>query len=85
MPQRRARTRSNPPQPVSVTRHFARGAGHLVSRDVESIAYQHVEEPGELPRKHDFEHSGVELWALHDGSILIRHPKYRLWDDYPVI
>lgn len=76
---------SNPPRTVTVHRHFAAGAGHLVSRDVESIAYQHVEEPGELPRKHDFEQAGVEMWAMNDGSILIRHPKYRLWDDYPII
>lgn len=65
-------------------------ARQLVSRRVTRLEYIHAdqeidEETGEeITRVHDFG-PGVEMWALDDGSVLLRHrnPRKRLWDDFP--
>ena len=69
--------------PVLVRPKHTGYGGHLVSRRVELIAYVH-EDDGEA-YQHDFTHAGVELWANPDGSLEIRHPKYRLWEDVVVV
>lgn len=68
---------------VQVTPRHTRAGAHLISRDVEAVAYVHVDD-GKAYR-HDFEHAGVELWANQDGSLTIRHPRYRLWEDVVVV
>jgi hypothetical protein len=77
--------RINPPASVAVTtRAFGSRRGHLVGRDVLAVEYKHAQSARGTPYRHDFESAGVELWALADGSLLIRHPKHRLWDDFTV-
>lgn len=66
-------------------RQFGSARGHLVSRCVLSIAYRHAESSGRTPYRHDFDSDDVQMWALADGSVLLRggHGQ-RLWDDYRV-
>lgn len=71
----------NPPM---VVRAFGSTEGHRMSRRVLSIEYVHEHSAQRTPFRHDFDSEGVELWANKDGSITIRHPKLRLWDDYIV-
>jgi hypothetical protein len=72
-------TRRNAPLAVDVAQ--LRKGGALMSRRVLSVEYFHLESAGRLPYRHDFDHDGVELYALPDGSILLRHPRLRLWED----
>jgi hypothetical protein len=58
--------------------------GHLISEDVAYLAYVHLHTRYQGLYVHDFESTGVELWALSNGGLLIRHPRYRLWNDYVV-
>lgn len=80
---RRRAPRANPPRGVPV-REFTNTRGHLVSRRVRQVAYDHAQSATAASYRHDFESDGVELWALRDGSLLIRHPKHRLWADFIV-
>ncbi len=80
---RRASSPRGNAAPVKVRPRHGGTAAHLVSRRVEFIGYVHADD-GE-PYRHDFEHAGVELWANGDGSLTIRHPKYRLWEDVVVV
>lgn len=77
------RRRRNSPRGVPV-KAFDRRSGHLVSRRVLELAYYNVGSAGRDPYVHEFESDGVELWALVDGSILLRHLKHRLWEDFVV-
>lgn len=65
-------------------RHWTGTRGHLMSVDVASLAYVNMHTKYQGLYVHDFESTGVELWALSNGGLLIRHPKYRLWNDYVV-
>jgi len=58
--------------------------GHMVSRQVLELAYFNIGSVGRTPYVHEFESKGVELWALADGSLLLRHPQHRLWEDFVV-
>lgn len=61
-----------------------RGA-ELVSADVEQLSYEHVDEL-EVVRVHKFRPRAVELWALPDGALLLRHRQGRqLWDEFEVV
>lgn len=51
----------------------------LMSERVYALEYQH-EEDGENYR-HDFG-PGVEMWALDDGTVLLRHPRKLLWGEF---
>lgn len=75
--------RRNPPRGVPV-RQFSGRQGHLVGSSVLAIEYEHAQSHQDAPYRHDFDSEGVEMWALADGSILLRHPRHRLWDDYVV-
>lgn len=59
--------------------HITRG-GVLMSRNVLELAYYHALSKQRAPYKHDFG-SGVHMWALPDGTILLKHPSRRLWED----
>jgi hypothetical protein len=56
--------------------------GIVVSRRVRAIEYDHVEDEAGVSRRHDFAR-GVEMRVRADGTILLRHPRKRLWDDFP--
>lgn len=73
--------RKNPPL---VVRDFGSAKGHRMSRNVLAVEYRHEQSAKRTPFRHDFEIDGIELWALRDGSLLIRHPSRRLWDDFTV-
>lgn len=58
------------------------GAARMVARHVEEIWYRARTHGG--PRGAGYSHKfspGAELWALEDGSVLIRNPRRRLWED----
>lgn len=55
-----------------------------MSRDVVSLAYVNVATNYQGAYEHDFSGTGVELWALSNGGLLIRHPRVRLWSDFIV-
>lgn len=78
---RRARTatraRRNPP--LAIFANPPKGS-KVLSRECHSIAYRHAED-GKLYR-HDFEHNGVCIYLLPDGSLLIKHKTLRLWEDF---
>lgn len=71
--------RRNPPLPV---RTFTGKSGHLVSEHVLALEYKHAASAQRTPYRHDFG-GNVELWALRDGSLLLRggHGQ-RLWEDF---
>lgn len=58
-------------------RTWTRG-GVKIGKEVDRIYYVHVTEG---PRVHEFEHNGVKLEGLPDGSLRIFHPDLRLWED----
>lgn len=61
-----------------------RGA-ELMSTAVEQLSYEHVQEV-DVVRVHKFVSRAVELWALPDGSLLLRHRNGRqLWDEFEVV
>ena len=77
--------RRNPPNPRAVpVKSFGGTNGHLVSREVQAVEYLNVGSAQAKPYRHDFDSDGVEMWALKDGSILLRHPRHRLWGDFIV-
>jgi hypothetical protein len=77
-----ATRRRNPPLPV---RQFGTRRGHLVSRQVLALDYYNVGSAQRAPYRHEFDTRGVEMWALADGSLLIRGAGgRRLWDDFYV-
>lgn len=55
-----------------------------MSRRVLRLEYRHVEDPDgpDVVRVHDFG-PGVEMWALEDGTVLLRHrdPETPVWAD----
>ena len=55
-----------------------RPGARALSGEVLSLAYVHVDDGKAY--EHDFG-PGVELWALKDGSILLRGRGKRLWED----
>lgn len=74
-----ASKRKNPPLPV---RQFGSARGHLVSRQVLAVRYRNVGSVQRTPYEHRFD-SAAEMWALADGSLLIRGARgQRLWDDF---
>ncbi len=81
-------SRRNPPvsvREVSAKRKTFDGQlGHRISQNVLAVEYAHEHSARRTPFRHDFEIDGIELWVLADGSILIRHPSVRLWDDFIV-
>ena len=76
-----AHRKRNPPLPV---RTFTGKSGHLVSEHVLALEYKHAASVQRTPYRHDFG-GEVELWALRDGSLLLRggHGQ-RLWEDFYV-
>jgi hypothetical protein len=54
--------------------------GVLMSRRVLELSYFHALSRQRTPYRHDFG-DGVEMWAQPDGSIVLRHPTRRLWED----
>ena len=76
-----ATRRRNPPLPV---RTFGSRRGHLVSRNVLFLDYYNVGSAQRSPYRHEFQ-PGVELWALADGSLLLRGAHgQRIWEDFYV-
>ena len=54
-----------------------------LARKTVSIAYQH-EEDGELYEHAFTDADNVEIFALRDGSLLVRHRQGKeLWRDFP--
>lgn len=75
--------RRNPPSAWSG--HSSVRGGELMSRGVLRVEYEHVDDRPGVARRHDFE-PGVFMYALKDGSVLIRHrnyPRTRVWADLP--
>lgn len=84
---RSSKPRKNPARPLLM--HPAQmgnpKVGHLQSRTVLAIEYQHVASAQRKPYRHDFDSRDVCMYLMPDGSISIRHAKgKRLWDDYVV-
>jgi hypothetical protein len=73
--------RDNPPPRAIQVRQFRSARGHLVSGDVDAISYVHIDSATLTPYRHVFRGTGTELWALADGSLLVRNPNARLWED----
>lgn len=76
--------RRNPAGGVELRIGSGRVVGQLMSRRVLAIAYEHAQSATHAAYNHDFERNGVELYALADGSLLIRHPRLKLWGDFTV-
>jgi hypothetical protein len=76
---RLGKVRGNPPIEV---RTFGGTSGHRVSREVLAVEYRHEHSAKKTPFRHDFDQTGIEMWANADGSITLRHPRLRLWDDF---
>lgn len=55
-----------------------RAGARALSGEVQRILYVHVEDGKRY--EHEFG-PGVEMWALKDGSIIVRHPEKRIWED----
>lgn len=49
----------------------------LMSEHVEKLWYHHATEG---PRVHEFG-TGVRMYALEDGSVLLKHPSKPVWGD----
>jgi hypothetical protein len=71
----------NPPVHAIPVRKFRSARGHLVSGDVDAITYVHISSASLRPYRQSFAGTGTELWALSDGSLLVRNPRARLWED----
>jgi hypothetical protein len=67
-----------------MVRTFRSARGHLVSGDVDAVSYVHIGSRSLKPYRHIFRNTDTELWALADGSLLIRNPSSRLWEDFTV-
>lgn len=65
-------------------RRFGHLTGHQVSAEVLGVQYYNMGSVQGTPYTHEFRRNGVELWALSDGSILLRHPSETLWNLYDV-
>jgi hypothetical protein len=63
---------------------FGSARGHPIAAHVLAIEYEHADSARDKPYRHDFTASGIEMVGLPDGSLLIRHPRFRLWDDLTV-
>lgn len=81
-------TRSNPSPGAAprqmVVKTFRSARGHLVSGDVDAVSYVNIGSRSLQPYRHIFRGTDTELWALADGSLLIRNPSSRLWEDFTV-
>lgn len=79
---RAARRRKNPPMQAGVEQlaSAGRGRGVLMSRHVLELRYYHALSRRRVPYLHDFG-DGVHMYAMPDGSITLRHPTRRLWED----
>jgi hypothetical protein len=77
---RGARRRARRNAPLEATPAHITRRGVLMSRNVLALTYYHALSKQRLPYKHEFA-SGVEMWAQPDGSIVLRHPSKRLWED----
>jgi hypothetical protein len=54
----------------------------LMSRRVLEVEYEHIEDADGVVRFHPFK-TGVEMYALPDGSVLLKHRDGRpLWEDF---
>lgn len=51
-----------------------------MSDQVLHIEYFNRGRPTARPYRHNFDAPGVEMWGLADGSVLIRHPQFPVWD-----
>jgi hypothetical protein len=60
------------------------GRGRVMSRRVLALEYVHAQTNKHRRYRHDFEAKGVELIALEDGSLSIRHPKHKLHAQFTV-
>lgn len=77
------RARSNPPA-ESVRTSLVHGQrATLVAVGLDSLAYRHAQSRTRALYTHDFD-GDEQLWAMPDGSLVIRHPRRRLWDDFLV-
>jgi hypothetical protein len=74
------RPRRNAPLELSPRDAVRSGGGVLMSRNVLELLYEHAQSAGTQPYKHDFG-GGVRMYAMPDGSITLRHPQRRLWED----
>lgn len=57
----------------------------LFSRRVLRVEYEHVDDPRDVARVHEFG-PGVYMYAEPDGSVLMRHrdhPRKKVWADLP--
>lgn len=55
----------------------------LMSKNVISVRYRHAQSAQRVPYEHGFG-SGVEMWALRDGSLLLRSPGHALHGQFTV-
>jgi hypothetical protein len=76
---RRRGARRNPPIAVAVAQ--LRRDGVLIGSDVIDLTYYHASSAQQKPYRHQFDKNGAAIWGLPDGSLLIRHPRLRLWED----
>lgn len=83
-PARTPKRRRNPALPLDLPIGDTSVGAVLMSRRVLAVAYEHVQSTTHAAYNHDFARNGVELYALEDGSLLIRHPRLRLWADFTV-
>lgn len=76
------RRRKNPPMQADVAQLSSsrRGRGVLMSRNVLELRYRHALSRQRLPYVHDFG-EGVEMYGMPDGTLTLRHPTRRLWED----
>lgn len=74
--------RKRPNPPLLVLGNPPRGAVKMGRADY--MEYKHVDDPGDVMRYHEFGRN-VEMWALPDGSVLLRHrsARGRVWKDLP--
>lgn len=53
----------------------------LVSENVLRIEYEHVDDPEEYSRVHEFE-PGCKMYALDDGTVLLERDGEVLWQEF---
>lgn len=81
--QHAASSKPNPPAPSMRQAMIHGQRATLVAVGVVSISYHHAQSRSHALYTHEFD--GTEqLWAMADGSLVIRHPRRRLWDDFLV-
>jgi hypothetical protein len=77
------RRRRNPAAPALKHAQLHGMRGTLLGIGLEEITYKHAQSVSSAVYTHDFD-GDEQLWAMADGSLVIRHPRRRLWADFIV-